>query len=826
MRIAPSARIALVNLIVLVSWLILPVTALATSDISAALYRGIITVTNTSTATTGVSVNWTCNTTALIDGGYINATANNCAMRTSSGTDIAFMPGRPGNPWVSWVSSIEENGINSLLLYTNATGGKIRAFFSNSGATVADNATLELGDNFTSSKSGYVNTDYELEKFIAIKGSAFNTKIFSDGTIVATINSTTTSNSTVMAGATKEYYTLSDDGSSTAYGVNWLAQSTANLTSSYTVTSISVKMYRVNLPDTATVALRTSGGGNNLPTGANLAAGTIDANTLVTTGGDGEWYEVAISPAVAVTSGNSYAVLLYATTANATDYMRWRSDTTSPTYSNGNTSTSADSGATWTAVPGTDFMFALNASASAIASGEKTVTVAANAQVWGIGVDQDPSNSFPLGQSLTINAPLYHKDMQAASFTSKDDNALTISSTAAYSPNGRVYTGSENCSVPASANWNLTTNFTLELWANITSANRDLIKSVSTQDWNTAAANDWLVNVGGDNKFRFYTKGGTTAAATPDITYGSFVHLAVTRIGTALKLYINGADQTAGAPTQAGTLGNTMPLQIGAAQANLDAGMVGTIGEFRVYNGLGMSAAQVLANYNATRWKYDGSATYNQYERIGSGVPDNANAWYFAQNYSMPYFESENVTVNGTQKAHWGPEYADVLTDTINGIVMTPSFRTTSSDADVSAAMTSFETIAQAQAPAYTLDDPPDFISSNITATSGFNTSVNATATGFPLKNVIEAVAVGGQTPSQMAFLILFLFVSTALSISITAGFRNSNAGTGSLWIKLIALVTCYGVANAIGIIDFWMLLAFLLMSPGLALMSRDRGFG
>ena len=87
-----------------------PIAAIA-SDISNALYFGTIIISNNSTANTNVATVANISTTNLITGQYLNATANNCVVRNSSGADIPFMPGyTPTNPWWSmWIPFIGED---------------------------------------------------------------------------------------------------------------------------------------------------------------------------------------------------------------------------------------------------------------------------------------------------------------------------------------------------------------------------------------------------------------------------------------------------------------------------------------------------------------------------------------------------------------------------------------------------------------------------------------------------------------------------------------------------------------------------------------------
>lgn len=118
------------------------------SDITGADFYGTITVTNNSTATTNVATTISgANTTALIAGGYLNATATNCAIQYS-GADVAFMPGWGPYPWCVFVPTIGNNAQTFDTLYVKGvTGGKLMYFPGSTGMTVSDGMT-EPGNNF------------------------------------------------------------------------------------------------------------------------------------------------------------------------------------------------------------------------------------------------------------------------------------------------------------------------------------------------------------------------------------------------------------------------------------------------------------------------------------------------------------------------------------------------------------------------------------------------------------------------------------------------------------------------------------------------------
>lgn len=208
-------------------------------------------------------------------------------------------------------------------------------------------------------------------------------------------------------------------------------------------------------------------------------------------------------------------------------------------------------------------------------------------------------------------------------------------------------------------------------------------------------------------------------------------------------------------------------------------------------------------------------------------VPDNADPWEFAGDGSVLYMTTANVTVSGTLAGSWEWEYTATFTDdSVNSNTATPTFRAASSNANVTANLTTFRPIAEAQAPAFSLGTAPDFIDSdaltgNVTGTFGTTPSAGS----FPLANVITSIADATSTPAQLPLMIIAAFIILAASLSISALMRRH--GSGTLNIKLGVIVTFLGIFIALANfgIDFWMLVLFLVISVGLSMASRQLGW-
>lgn len=213
----------------------------------------------------------------------------------------------------------------------------------------------------------------------------------------------------------------------------------------------------------------------------------------------------------------------------------------------------------------------------------------------------------------------------------------------------------------------------------------------------------------------------------------------------------------------------------------------------------------------------------------GVSVPDNAADWTVGDDGVTPYIEEFSLDVGGTEVCNIVWEYDNIFYDTSGyGNDATPTFRTASSDADVSASWTAFLPIAEAIAPDYVLGTVPAFIdadalSGNVTGT--FGTTPGAGAGTFPLAGVITAMAAATSTPAQLPLLIIAVFIILAASLSVSAIMRSH--GSGSLIVKIITIAALMGIFVALGnfAIEFWMILVFLIISVAVAFASRQLGW-
>jgi len=133
----------------------------------------------------------------------------------------------------------------------------------------------------------------------------------------------------------RQYISDGDDTDITVVGDSWAAE-TFTVTSSYSLTSVKVKLWHTAGTGTLTVAIYTADG-SGFPTGAALATGTLAADTL-SLSSPGDFQTVTYATVLPVSVASYDVVLHYAGTGEV--YWRAMSGVAGYSYSD-------DAGATW-----------------------------------------------------------------------------------------------------------------------------------------------------------------------------------------------------------------------------------------------------------------------------------------------------------------------------------------------------------------------------------------------------------------------------------------------------------------------------------------------
>lgn len=806
-------RLGLV-LILIASLLVAPVAALA-SDISGATYSGRITITNNSTAATNVATVMTLSSAEMISQGWIDSNFSNVAIRSTAGADIAFMPSINSTvPWSLWVSSIGANAFLDYILYTGGSDMTSTKYYfpGAAGMTVPDDATLELGDNFTASISGYFDATQADDLFY--KENAYQVRGDGSGNI------------TVEIGGTDRISQMASNGQG-ALGASFGLRDGERFNSfpATTIESVTLTLQKILSPTgTASLIIRRQSD--------SAVIGTLDTIDVSTISTSQTQYTFDANPVENPTVQDIYIAIEY-NGGDGTNYVLANIQTTN-VYAGG--VRSYYSGGTWNDQAGQDQTFDIRldpiptatatTTATGVSSGEHTITASTDNQtavLFGLGIDKTPTDYFPITDGLVLNLPLHHTDMTGASLTSKDSNNYTATVTeATWGAGGRTFDPTND--LITIANFTTTGEATVELWLNVTAGYGVFSRFFKTSGeelaiWAEGSKFNFVIEYGGGIQKK--------VISTTNIPTGVWVYVVGTYDGSNLYLYENAVQKaTAAQVGSIDTVTNSAFINSGGGTTH----WAGIMGEVRGYN-RALSPTEITAQYNATKWRYDGTVTdasysdaYFQYV-VGASVPDTASDWTIASAV-MPYMEYAEITVDGAQAGYWDWEYATVFSDDSgNGNTATPSFRTASSDADVSANLTSFAPISTAIAPAYSVSNAPTFITGNITASSTF-TSGNVTGAGIPGSAVIDAAGDASDTPNIWIWGIIAGFTIALGGLLISYMVRQSGGGPGELILRIIWGALVIGLLITFGKFDGWMLFMYLIIVFAPTIASRHQEIG
>ncbi|MFQ5621351.1 MAG: LamG-like jellyroll fold domain-containing protein, partial [Candidatus Nanoarchaeia archaeon] len=218
------------------------------------------------------------------------------------------------------------------------------------------------------------------------------------------------------------------------------------------------------------------------------------------------------------------------------------------------------------------------------------------------------TNWFRNGASITLlNMPFENNgsnsgilDHSGVGANGSETNGVVWSGTSGFDGRGAYeFDGLDDyLTIPASDRWNLTDGFTITVWVNLDTLNRNIVKSVSSQDWNTAATNDWAVNIGGDGRPAFNVKNVGASSGTDSVSTNVWTHLAIVRqVNGDIRFYKDGSLSPVGVALSVnGTIGNNQVLEIGRIESTLDFNMDGHLDELTIWNRT-LSAEQILALY-------------------------------------------------------------------------------------------------------------------------------------------------------------------------------------------------------------------------------------
>lgn len=212
---------------------------------------------------------------------------------------------------------------------------------------------------------------------------------------------------------------------------------------------------------------------------------------------------------------------------------------------------------------------------------------------------------------------------------------------------------------------------------------------------------------------------------------------------------------------------------------------------------------------------------------LAGGVSDNSSNWNLFQNSVMPYIYSANISVGGTLVGSWAWQYDTVFYDASGyGNTGTPTFRTTSSDADVTASLVYFTPVTETAVTSFDLTTAgsiittaPDVIPQLFT--EGDYSKVPGAAA------VNEVLAAAG-IPYAL-FWVWFIYPMIGVLGFLAYGLTSmSSRGTlndheGALLVEAIVIEMLLSLVGIIGLLPWWPALLFPI--PALAIIISKKHY-
>jgi len=204
-------------------------------------------------------------------------------------------------------------------------------------------------------------------------------------------------------------------------------------------------------------------------------------------------------------------------------------------------------------------------------------------------------------------------------------------------------------------------------------------------------------------------------------------------------------------------------------------------------------------------------------------VPDNDNNWTFLENDVMPYMEYQEITIGGAQEQYIDWEYGATFQDT--GTAghdhdATPTFRTTSSDADVSASLISFLPVNESKINTFSLyqemaqiappSAPPELY------TEGDYSKI-------PAAEAINEILDRGEIPQSLWWLpfIYFGICIVGLLVYDATRLRGGSGSLLAMCVVIEVLLAVVGIMKAVPLFP-----AFLFPIPAAAILISQKHYG
>jgi hypothetical protein len=216
--------------------------------------------------------------------------------------------------------------------------------------------------------------------------------------------------------------------------------------------------------------------------------------------------------------------------------------------------------------------------------------------------------------------------------------------------------------------------------------------------------------------------------------------------------------------------------------------------------------------------------------QVDSGTPDTAvfagtvtnsgNAIYIGDDNITPYIISANMGVGAALVSAWAWEYGATFQDSIGSNDATPVFRTTSSDANVSAELTSFLPVSQAAVPDFSLVDslpelsPPDAVAEMYSEGDYIH---------IPGADSVNEMLDAGGVPRGLWWFPFIYFGICIIGFIVYEATQPKGGGDSSLLTMAIVMEVLITVAGIMNPVPLWP--AYLFPIPAMALIVSRKHY-
>lgn len=205
----------------------------------------------------------------------------------------------------------------------------------------------------------------------------------------------------------------------------------------------------------------------------------------------------------------------------------------------------------------------------------------------------------------------------------------------------------------------------------------------------------------------------------------------------------------------------------------------------------------------------------------GASVANNANNWTFLKTFCMPYMEYITFDVGGAPVSAWEWENNTTFHDSVGANDATPTFRTTSSDGDVSAALTNFEPVSLSEASGSYITGEGDTFISGVPGAIPNMYDEGETGGLFGLEDFVNPVLAAIDIPEAV------FWYPIAFAVAIGLGFSAFHF-TRQLLVQAVVsgvIMAFFSIGGVLGdgLLPFWTVLIFIIEAVMLLIIQEKQ---